>query len=277
MMILPMWRGAWLVTFVIVVYGAQEQKPPTVIEGVTLDAGTRAPLAGVTVALAPADTADNVVTGGAGGFRFAEIPAGKYRVSAKLDGYREAARFIELKTAASQEKITLALTPLSSIAGRVLDEKGEPVVGVEVTAGSGHKAETDAVGKYKLGDLSIGEYRLTFRLPITMRRETTQKNEQTGEVFGYADRIYYPSVTDARAAAMVTVTPRVPMEGIDVKVKRTRLVEVAGRVLDKATGQSLPNADVELVATGAYSGDNLERKRAGADGAFKFEIGRAHV
>ena len=28
-----------------------------------------------------------------------------------MDGYREAARFIELKTAASQEKITLALTP----------------------------------------------------------------------------------------------------------------------------------------------------------------------
>jgi hypothetical protein len=190
MMILPMCRGAWFVTLVIVVYGAQEQRPATVIEGVTLDAGTRAPLAGVTVALVPADTADNVVTGGAGGFRFAEIPAGKYRVSAKLDGYREAARFIELKTAASREKITLALAPLSSVAGRVLDEKGDPVVGVEVTAGSGHKAETDAAGKYKLGDLSIGEYRLMFRPPITMRRETTQKNEQTGEVFGYADRTW---------------------------------------------------------------------------------------
>ncbi len=263
-----MLRAVRFVTLATTICAAQEPKPATVMEGVALDAATRAPLAGATVALSPADTAADAITTVTGGFRFAGIPAGKYRVSAKLDGYREAARFVEAKPGTEQEKITLALTPLSSISGRVLDENGAPVAGVVVTAGAGHKAETDAAGRYRLEDLSTGEYRLKFRPPIAMRRETAEKNEKTGEVFGYADRIYYPGVNDAGAAAPVTVGSRIPVDGIDIKLKRTLLVEISGRVLDKATGQPLPNADIELVA----GGDRLERKPAGTGGAFTFEL-----
>lgn len=266
-----MWRGMGAVLLLLT---QDPQRVATAVEGTALDSMTRLPLIGAQISLAPAETADDQVTGGAGGFRFAGIAPGRYRIVARYEGYREAGRFFELKTGSSQEKITLLLTPLSSIGGRVLDENGQGVPDVHVETGANRNTTTDAAGRYEFRDLSPGDYRLVFMPQPGFRQQSLLRDGKTGEVFGYADRVYYPGSDDPRMSVPVTVAAKVEMQGIDIKLKRTRLVEISGRLLDKGSGEALRDAEIELTTAGPdddRTGPTIASKRSGADGSFRFE------
>ena len=163
--------------------------PPTTsaISGVVIDAVTKEPLEDVTVALNFVDGKTSIrrqdLTDEKGRFVFVNLPAGdKYTLSASAPGFidgglsRDSARpFSTLTNIAliADQWISDMSIPMwrpGSITGRVLDEAGEPVVGVFVRAvrraraggrdvfAAGPLNATDDTGAYRISNLDPGQY-----------------------------------------------------------------------------------------------------------------------
>jgi hypothetical protein len=121
-----------------------------------------------------ASTPRSVMTTPDGYFFFRELPAGRYSISAEAFGYlgnTYPLHLIEITNRDTPTEVPLRVWKPAAISGRVIDEQGEPVVGVPVTAfrretiGSGPKlsggvanADTDDRGVYRLAQLPPGNY-----------------------------------------------------------------------------------------------------------------------
>jgi protocatechuate 3,4-dioxygenase beta subunit len=96
-----------------------------------------------TLASDPTSPRGRVLVDGDGRFFFANLPPGEYRISAARDGYmagysgeRRPLHLATVSLAPDQRRTDVKLTLLkfAVLAGRVVDEAGEPVVGVAVRA-----------------------------------------------------------------------------------------------------------------------------------------------
>lgn len=160
------------------------------ISGVVVDAVSGALLAGARVSLRRVDTTGQpgprMVTDAKGRFIFANLAAAKtHYLDASRFGYAatrygwsapggssaiSAIRQIAVDDGQWVSDIRIPLWRLGSISGRVVDERGEPVVGVAVRVYStaniagrhqlagGNIATTDDRGVYRIADLSPGKY-----------------------------------------------------------------------------------------------------------------------
>jgi hypothetical protein len=172
----------------------QDRNPTGAISGVVIDAVTGQPVAGAAVSLSQIDAlgqpAPRVMTDQRGRFVFSNLDASDgYFLGARRFGYaptrygwtgpnqsltiRDIKR---VKVADGQwvSDITIPLWRLASLSGRVLDERGEPMVGVAVRvfsrrpiAGSvqlvaGPIATTDDRGAYRIIDLDPGAYHVAL-------------------------------------------------------------------------------------------------------------------
>jgi hypothetical protein len=161
-------------------------RPPAVgsgaISGVITDAGTGRPISGALVFLGgnlQDGPRPRQVTDEAGRFVFTDLPPADYGLSASHPDYLfasfnaapgEAAARIVLTDAEWFADANIQLSRPASLSGTVLDERGEPVVGVPVrvlravdVAGAtrwatGPAGETDDRGMYRVSDLRPGTY-----------------------------------------------------------------------------------------------------------------------
>lgn len=115
-----------------------------------------------------------VMTSASGAFAFRDLPAGRFRIYAAALGYAPPdyqPRVVEVTDRGTPTGVTLRLWQYGGISGRVIDERGEPVVGVQVGAlprrGNGtslvnargvRQAATDDRGAYRITDLPPGAY-----------------------------------------------------------------------------------------------------------------------
>jgi hypothetical protein len=176
------------------------------VAGRVIDGTTGRPVAGVTVTLAPRATPNTpppprdstpppprVLVDSAGRFVFTGLKPGSYDVTAarrgfvsgelgklRPDGLRMA---LVLGPSERRTDLTLRVWRHASIAGAVLDDNNEPVVGIEVHAlrrewvagdvrlvrSSG--ATTDDRGRYRIGSLLPGDYLIV--VPSTQNTFTT--------------------------------------------------------------------------------------------------------
>ena len=151
------------------------------IAGIVVDAITGEALARVRVTLAtvpPQPQRLEMITGEGGHFEFAALPAGKYSlrgaraayVAANYDEHEQFSTAIVTGVQFATEKLVLRLMPTATIAGRVLDEAGEPVRDARVqlfledhgqgttrVLGNG-RATTDDRGYFDFGHLRPGSY-----------------------------------------------------------------------------------------------------------------------
>jgi hypothetical protein len=165
------------------------QAPSGAISGVVIDATTGQPVAGAIVALARLDaqiTIPRSVTDGKGRFLFKDLPASdQYYLGARRFGYDYTAVWLDvaerivgdadiarisIANAQWVEGLRIPLWRSASISGRVVDERGEPLVGVVVRVFSranisgqpqlvgGDLAVTDDLGNYRVAGLSPGRY-----------------------------------------------------------------------------------------------------------------------
>jgi hypothetical protein len=163
---------------------------PAAISGVVIDAVTRRPVVGAVVSLGDLDDRLNIVprmvTDARGRFVFRQLkPSRGYYLGARRFGYAytrygwtapngpltivDIAR-VPLAEGQWVSNISIPLWQLGAINGRVVDERGEPVVGVAVRAFTtrrisgqpqlvaGPIATTDDRGVYRLQDLDPGRY-----------------------------------------------------------------------------------------------------------------------
>jgi len=194
--------------------------------------------------LAPAPASG---TSAADGTLTIPLPAGRWAVTVRADGYGAVGATADLQEGAVEDPLRIVLFPAATLEGTVLRSPGSPRPGVVVEARpigndglhARVAAAADGAGKYKLEGLPPGRILVSVRLA-------------SGVV---------------RAAGVVEV-PGTSRFDILLPGGAT----VRGRVVDDATGEPLRGAEVGVslyeVASGlAASG----RALAAADGSFAFE------
>jgi hypothetical protein len=197
-----------------------------------------------------------------GAFRFGGLDPDRYGVRVSKSGYREAFRFVAVKSGEA-DPIVVTLTPFAEISGRVLDEEGHAMGGVLVYGRTSLLATSDRDGAYRIGELSPGEYVLAFRMPIALREATLERKEDTGEVFGYGAVAYYPGVT---------VAAGMHLRGYEIRLRRERLVEFKGRVVEMAGAEPLRTAAVQLDPGDGLEDATWQRRIVNNNGGFRFEL-----
>ncbi len=247
------------------------------IRGRILAADTGQPIRRVQVRLFGQDVAPKtMLTDATGRYEFAELPAGRFTVSAMKSGYVtvqygqtrafESGKPIELADGQLVDKADIPLPRGSVIAGRVVDEFGEPVADAMVMAlrsawsngrrrllPAGRGSQTNDLGQYRIFGLPPGDYYVsaTYRgAEIGMVEMTGMVNVSAGPAAsGYA-ATYYPGTTSAGEAQRVRLTLGQEATGTDFPLAPVKLARVAGMVV-RSDGQPAANTMLALVPRGA--------------------------
>ena len=206
------------------------------------------------------------VTDPNGHFAITGVPAGKYTVRAEKagyvpEGYRlEGGRLTEtlkLEAGDNVDKIQFQLTRAAVIVGRVTDEAGEPVAGVEIDAlvsgtrmgdwtpaNPGKIAVTNDLGEYRIYDLPPASYYLSATdtgSPEYMTSPRAWRQESNHPT------LYYPGVTGSSEAQKIRV--RAGQETrIDFSLRPVKLLTISGRVFD-VKGKPAAQANVRFAPT----------------------------
>ena len=263
------------------------------IRGRVVAAVTNAPLRRVQMSLQWSENPQFrriVMTDAEGRYEFAELPAGKFSLSASKPGYvslqygqrrpYEGGTSIALSIAETITSIDFALPRGGVIAGRVTDEFGElmPQVQVQaqrfqfaqdgqrrlVTAGS---ATTDDRGEFRVYGLMPGEYVIngSVRAPtnfVVVNGLPAAQNTMPSD--GYPPT-FYPGTANANDAQSITIGI-----GEEVNIQfgliAARLARISGTVRDS---EGRPGSgEVILLPRQGLTATNLSFNQLGADGSF---------
>jgi protocatechuate 3,4-dioxygenase beta subunit len=212
---------------------------------VTLPSGTPVPAATVTLAsvneLRPSRSAP---TDDDGRFVFDKLPPGEFMLGAAKLAYvtsgsddRDTQSGVQVRLAEGEARtnVDLVLTRPAAIAGRVLDEFGEPFDGALVTvwqiryeAGRRHLVNivvsvnpTDDRGRYRVINVPPGRYL------VAASAGTATTAQPIGDVPGYA-LTYFPAATTPGDAQPVDITRSTTVTDLDFALVRTPTARVSG-------------------------------------------------
>jgi hypothetical protein len=205
-------------------------------------------------------------TGLEGEYEVPELPAGRYTIQATRSGYLptsygqraygEAGTPVEIASGATVDTINFVLSRAGVVSGRVTDETGDPVAGVDIRAMQwqfyrGRKrivpvatsmlhVTTDDTGLYRLTGLPPGDYFVTGRL-----RESWMSDDKEPQMLSYAPT-YYPGVADAAEARRVKIASGQEAPAIDFALVAVRAARVSGTAL---SAEGTPLAGARLMLT----------------------------
>jgi protocatechuate 3,4-dioxygenase beta subunit len=143
-------------------------------------------------------------------------------------------------------KVDLQLTPLSTIAGRVLGPDGKPAAGVEVSLSPNIAAEvmvTGEEGRFAFDNIRPGSYMLIARPPKNAKPEEGPDGTRTALV-----TTYYPSVADQSLAQQIVLRGQRDPGGYEIRMQTAPVHHVRGIVVD-AEGKPSPGAELTLFPT----------------------------
>ena len=253
---------------------APEVKPEDkcIVEGQVISAVTGEPVKKAQLMLRKADGPGSpfAAASDAGGkFSIADIDPGKYRLSVTRTGFvsqqygaRGNSMLGTTLTLAPGDKLTGIVFKLIAhgvIAGRVVDEDGDPVANVIVQPmqyryirgkkqlmPTGQSVSND-LGEYRLYGLRPGKYVLMAgyrNMYVEPAASTRNAPEES-----YAP-VYYPGSLEPSGAAPLTITPGSQLLNTDIRLVKTRAVRIRGRVIAPARN-GMEGAAVFLMPRGA--------------------------
>lgn len=275
--------------------GEAPPKGTAIIRGIVVAADTGSPLRRVQVrAMSPESRGGGVTSTAADGrFEIKDLPAGRYSISASKGAFvtiqygqrrtGEPGTPIELADGQVAEKVNFFLYRGSVIAGRIVDESGDAMSGVNVQpmryqfmAGSrrlmptGASDRTDDQGAYRLYGLAPGDYYVSatsgFGGGNFVVNGTTMSNT---EADGYAPT-YYPGTPNIAEAQRVTLKTGQEITSVHFMLNPTRLAKVAGRALN-SRGEPARAMVMILPAdtVGGFSFGPNSSSMTGPDGSFQ--------
>lgn len=249
------------------------------ISGRVLSADPRGPLSQVSVVARSEsrNVVETSVTDADGRYSLTGLPAGRYRLSAVKAGYLSldygqtqafgSGTPLQLEAGETLRGVDLQLPRGGVMTGRVLDEAGQPAVGVSVAAQRyqftsgrwglvrvGSQDSTDDRGIYRLFGLPPGEYYIEARLRRSRARSA----------------IYYPGAADLASALRVSVALSTEVGGLDVVLIQVDTVRGSGLVVDAAGRPQVRARSVSLLGRNP-PGLLGSSGRIRADGAFTIE------
>src|SRR5579872_1312557 len=234
------------------------------VEGQVLNALTGEPLKKAQITMSKdgdPGTEHGTATDAGGRFVVPDLDPGRYFLSANRNGFAPAqygARGansggtpLSLTAGQHTRDVVLKLTPHGVIAGRVLDEDGEPVERVQVNmlryqSFRGKRqlvprgwSMTDDLGEYRIFGLETGKYYLSAKY---QQRNFMAAEDRTAGGKPDEDYVptYYPGTNDPAGAVAVDIGAGTILSGTDITLRKARTVRVRGRVTN-AAGEGLPN------------------------------------
>lgn len=276
---------------------AADVEGTSAIRGQIVAADTGAPIRRAQVRAASPDARASrvTITDAEGRFEIANLPAGRYTVTASKGGFvtlqygqrrpGESGNQLDLGDGEVLDKVVLPLPRGSVIAGRIFDEYGDPVAGADVRAmqyrylagarrlvpGTGNsRGRTDDQGSFRLYGLTPGEY--TVSATLREGQGAASVNLEAEEPSGYAPT-YHPGVPNLAEAQRITLGVGQEQTNISFGLLLTRLVRVSGRVID-STGMPATRGAVMLLPAdtlrSGMSGMNAGGAAVRGDGTFQF-------
>lgn len=281
------------------------------ISGVVVDGVGKEPIEDVTVVLTFVNGSTTIrrqdFTDAKGRFVFPNLPPGeKYTLTTSAPGYidggysRDPARAFSTLTNVALNAdqwvsdLVIQMSRPSSIAGRVLDDAGEPMVAVFVRALKRERAggrdiytvgpitSTDDTGAYRISNLDPGHY--VINVPSVQGQAPTPNTTGGSTVAGRypwraasaADRrplgyapTFYPTARTPSEAQPIDLAVAQARTGVDVTLRAVPLYRVSGIV----PGTPYPLA-LRLVPEGSETlglGGDVANTFTQADGSFVFE------
>jgi hypothetical protein len=277
-----MHRGLrWVLASAVVSVSLAAQTASTSITGRVVAAGTGAPIAGARLSLAEADAIRTATSGADGRFEFSGMPPARYRLAATAAGYVSGAYGaqplightpVAVAAGRAVTDLVIELHRGGTIAGRVVDRAGEPIVAgavrafrrsggagnelisnsartMGVSAGADVRTETDDRGQYRLIGVEPGEY-----------------------VVGVVDRTtvtFAPESVRLAGASVVTMGVDEERGGVNIRVERVQSGAIAGELARTNVGASAP-ITVALLADPNEVPLTPITAQPGPDGRFAF-------
>lgn len=246
------------------------------IRGRVVSADTGAPLRRAQVRLGGTDVGmRGALSDAEGRYEFRDLPAGRFNLTAQKPGYMtvqygqtrpfESGKSIELADAQVMDKAEIAMPRGSVIAGRIVDEFGEPLADATVSAlrstwsngkrrlqQTGRTAQTNDLGQYRLFGLAPGEYYVSATLRggemmmVEMAASFTTPSGPSGSSpnSGYAPT-YFPGTTNGGDAQRIALAAGQEAQGTDFALLPVKLAKITGTVISsdgKPAESSIINA-----------------------------------
>ncbi len=233
---------------------AQEAPARVSVAGVAINSSNGEPVRKATVILRAEDEAagTSYVTDSDGNGRFSieDVAPGAYAVSADRQGFMLEANGApgapppSLKVEAGQSVIDvrIKLVPLGAIAGRVLDDDGDPVRGAQVEA----MAYTYQAGKRRLSAVEQvsandkGEFRLFGLRSDTFFLRAAGRNRRrfapSDSIPGSSTPTFFPSTTDAAHASPIELAVGAQLRGLDIRLRSEKHYSVRGKLPELKQG-----------------------------------------
>jgi hypothetical protein len=274
--------------------GTPAVKGSAVLRGTVVAMDTGAPLRRVQVRAMTNDGLDNrlAITDDQGRFELTELTGGRYTVTATKAGFvalqygqrRPSERGTPVELAAGQtvDKVAIALPRGGVIAGRITDDAGEPLTGVQVQAMrytfapggrrlmpvmtmnmGGPPNRTDDQGAFRIFGLAPGDYYVHATMPAVMGMRTGA-GPASGVDQGFAPT-YYPGTPSRSDAQPVAVAVGQEVVGLVFGLTPTRLARVSGRVIGGADGRG---AFLTAMPDDGMMGPGMNGTQIEPDGSF---------
>jgi len=250
---------------------SQANRASAQLSGRVFDEGTGAPISSARVLLFPQPRTGpgpvpQTITDQSGRYVFEGLPAGRYRVDAEKSGFLPPVDLakVPIATVPAGQVIddwNVSLRKGGVIAGRILDQFGEPLVDVSVRAfrqvrpgaipsqadsssplGVALRApniSTNDLGEFRVFGLAPGEYLLAA---TPQPRFGFQSSSIDASLLSST---FYPGVSDASTAQMITVSPGETVGNVEFRLVTAAGFRVSGTVVDQA-GTTIAGAMVML-------------------------------
>lgn len=238
------------IAFCLVLFGfcacAQEEEKGR-IQGRVVDAVTKAPLRKVNVVLSKEGDSRGTLTDAAGNFAFEKLPAGMYRLVGERSGYARSsygARLpdgpglpVTLGQGDEKKGLDLSLMPQATLSGRIVDEDGDPLEGVQITLqrrmtlnGARRlvqigQAQTNDRGEFRLSSINAGKYLL---LATIRNRPGLALVNADGTRSGYVPT-YFPGVEHPDQGQWLDFKAGQEVAAFNMVLRRSKMFRVRGR------------------------------------------------
>ncbi len=265
---------------VLLAVGAAAEERNGSIIGVVSDSVSHQPLRKVMVTLSSGSHLEpQVISGDDGAFAFHHLKPGQYRLAVERRDYPMWTA-ITVSSSEDPDPVTIELLPGAVVAGRILDEDGDPLNGCWAQARSVEHPEQIASGQgardasepsdYRLFGLLPGKYILSAQCVVpAFQPRPFSAGPDPPPSLAYPLQ-FYPAAPDAASAQPVELAAGSETTGIDFRMHPAHVTQVRAVIAPSSANWHGRDLFGGLVRSGDSSGNQLGRMTPDSSGALEF-------